>query len=266
MHELRFLGRRALGRSHLRSFELPRREASGVQPKAVDPELAAEPFEFDYDLALGAADHFPTDGTRLSTARRAERPVRGQDWQFARTERFAGFFTQSRLIGHSEASFGWLCPFTAQRQPITGEQVTRLHDLRFLGRRAALGRSYFDALEVPGREATRVQVVAADLRPPLGPTLEYELELHFTARHQVATCRTRLSHAQAAEHAARSGRWQSAVQDRLARFRSEDWLVGHGSPPRIAVPVHAQNPLTSDVTAGPMSRSMQLRSRSDVLS
>ena len=94
-----------------------------------------------------------------------------------------------------------------------------------LGRLAALGRSYLDALEVPRREATRVQVVAADLRPPFGPTLEYELELHFTARHEVATCRTRLSHAQAAEHAARSGRWRSAVQYRFAGFLSQDWLV-----------------------------------------
>ena len=98
------------------------------------------------------------------------------------------------------------------------EKPHSMHDLRFKGRGAALGRSCVDALEVPRREATRVQVVAADLRPPLGPTLEYELELHFTARHQVATCRTRLSHAQAAEYAARSGRWQSTVQDCFASF------------------------------------------------
>jgi hypothetical protein len=233
------MNRGALGRqataSNFGSFKLPRREASGVQPKAVDPELVRRAlFEFDFDLSLGAADHFPTDGTRLSTARRAERPVRGPDWQFARTERFAGFFTQSRLIGHSDASFDRLCPFTAQRQPITGEQVKRLHDLRFLGRRATLGQSYFDALEIPRREAVRVQVVAADLRLPLGPTSEFELELHFTARHQVATCRTRLSHAPVAEHAARSGRWQSATQDCFARFISEDWIVGHGSAASIS--------------------------------
>jgi hypothetical protein len=35
-----------------------------------------------------------------------------------------------------------------------------------------------------------VQLVAADLWLPLGPTLEYELELRLIARHQVATCGT----------------------------------------------------------------------------
>ena len=64
------------------------------------------------------------------------------------------------------------------------------NELRFLDRWADLGRSYLDALEVPGREATRVQLVAADLWLPLGPTLEYELELRLIARHQVATCGT----------------------------------------------------------------------------
>src|SRR5262249_24815966 len=72
---------------------------------------------------------------------------------------------------------------------------------------------------------------------------KFKLVVHLAAPHWIATYRTRRACAVAVERAARFGYWQSAAQDRFAGFLSEDWLVGHGSPPRMAVPVHAQRML-----------------------
>src|SRR5262252_8921366 len=72
---------------------------------------------------------------------------------------------------------------------------------------------------------------------------KFKLVVHLAAPHWIATYRTRRACAVAVNRAARFGCWQSAAQDRFANFRSEDWLVGHGSPPRMAVPVHAQRML-----------------------
>src|SRR5499427_9752633 len=68
---------------------------------------------------------------------------------------------------------------------------------------------------------------------------KFKLVVHLAAPHGIATYRTRRACAVAVDRAARFGCWQSAAQDRFAGFLSQDWLVGHGSPPRMAVPVHA---------------------------
>src|SRR5215470_3187241 len=98
-----------------------------------------------------------------------------------------------------------------------------------------------------------VQMAATDVRPhaeslqriserlPVRPraSSKFKLELHLGAPHWIATYRTRRACARAAERAVWFGCGQSAAQDRFAGFLSQDWLVGHGSPPRMAVPVHA---------------------------
>src|SRR5215471_15185345 len=120
-----------------------------------------------------------------------------------------------------------------------------MHDLRLLDRRAALGRCHVAALEFPRREAAMVHMATTDQRTHVRRTAssKFKLERHLAAPHWIATYRTRRARAMAAERAGRFVRWQSAATDRFAGFLSEDRLVGHGSPPRMAVPVHAQRVL-----------------------
>src|SRR5215831_703804 len=90
-----------------------------------------------------------------------------------------------------------------------------------------------------------VQMAATDLRTRVRrrASSKFKLVVHLAAPHRIATHRTCRACAVAVERAARFGYWQSAAQDRFAGCLSEDWLVGHGSPPRMAVPVHAQRML-----------------------
>ena len=152
------------------------------------------------------------------------------------------------------------------------EKPHSMHDLRFLGRGAALGRSYL-ALEFPRQPAAMVQMAATDLLPIVESVQriserlllrrrarsEFKLVVHLAAPHWDATDRARRACAVAVERAARFGCWQSAAQDRFARFRSEDWLGEHGSPPRMAVPVHAQRMLQTKGT--PMGTRAETQSR-----
>src|SRR5262249_46841992 len=106
--------------------------------------------------------------------------------------------------------------------------------------RRALGRSYLSALEFPRREAEMVQMAATDLRTRVRrrASSKFKFVVHLAAPHRIATHPTCRACAVAVERAARFGYWQSAAQDRFAGCLSEDWLVGHGSPPAIDGPLH----------------------------
>src|SRR6516165_6035963 len=101
-----------------------------------------------------------------------------------------------------------------------------MHDLRFLGRRAALGRSHL-ALEFPRQPAAMVQMAATNLLPIVESVQriserlllrrrarsKFKLVVHLAAPHWIATYRAHRACAVAVERAARLGRWQSAAQD-----------------------------------------------------
>src|SRR6516225_1631633 len=81
------------------------------------------------------------------------------------------------------------------------------------------------------RRAEPLQCISERLLLRWRARLKFKLVVHLAAPHWIATDRARRACAVAVERAARFSCWQSAVQDCFARFRSEDWLGGHGSPP-----------------------------------
>src|SRR6516162_11670470 len=100
------------------------------------------------------------------------------------------------------------------------------------------------------RRAEPLQCISERLLLRWRARLKFKLVVHLAAPHWIATDRARRACAVAVERAARFRCWQSAVQDCFARFRSEDWLGGHGSPPRMAVLVHAQRMLQTKGNPG----------------
>ena len=120
---------------------------------------------------------------------------------------------------------------------------------------SAGSRSALQALLLPRREATMVQMVALDLRsraespqhtpqrPPLGRPgrSKFKLELHLAESDPTLAHRTTLVSAAAGGNAMRLGRRQSAALDSCSSFVSEKRLVERGSGPRNAVRPNAQS-------------------------